>query len=94
MVAFEALPVLERTIDARAAGRPAGSYTVELLESPGLAAEKVLEEAGEVVKAVAAESDERVDEETADLLYHLAVLISSRGRSFADAARVLLERAR
>jgi phosphoribosyl-ATP pyrophosphohydrolase/phosphoribosyl-AMP cyclohydrolase len=93
-VAFEALPVLERTIDARAAARPEGSYTVELLESPGLAGEKVVEEADEVVRAVAAESEQRVDEETADLLYHLAVLISSRGRSLADAARVLLERAR
>lgn len=93
-VAFEALPVLERTIDARAAARPVGSYTVELLESPGLAGEKVVEEADEVVRAVAAESEQRVDEETADLLYHLAVLISSRGRSLADAARVLLERAR
>jgi phosphoribosyl-ATP pyrophosphohydrolase/phosphoribosyl-AMP cyclohydrolase len=74
--------------------RPEGSYTVELLESPGLAGEKVTEEAGEVVRAVAEESDARVDEEAADLLYHLAVLVSSRGRSLADAARVLLERAR
>lgn len=93
-VAFEALPALERTIDARATGRPDGSYTVELLESPALAGEKVTEEAGEVVRAVAQESDERVDEEAADLLYHLSVLVSSRGRSLADAARVLLERAK
>jgi phosphoribosyl-ATP pyrophosphohydrolase/phosphoribosyl-AMP cyclohydrolase len=91
---FEALPTLERTIDERAAGRPDGSYTVELLESPALAGEKVTEEAGEVVLAVAQESDERVDEEAADLLYHLSVLVSSRGRSLADAARVLLERAK
>ncbi len=93
-VPFEALPALERTIDARAASRQPGSYTVELLESPALAGEKVTEEAGEVVLAVAKESDERVDEEAADLLYHLSVLVSSRGRSLADAARVLLERAR
>jgi phosphoribosyl-ATP pyrophosphohydrolase/phosphoribosyl-AMP cyclohydrolase len=93
-VPFEALPALERTIDARAAGRPDGSYTVELLESPALAGEKVTEEAGEVVRAVAQESDQRVDEEAADLLYHLSVLVSSRGRSLADAARVLLERAK
>lgn len=93
-VPFEALPTLERTIDERAAGRPDGSYTVELLESPALAGEKVTEEAGEVVLAVAQESDGRVDEEAADLLYHLSVLVSSRGRSLADAARVLLERAK
>lgn len=91
---FEALPALERTIDERARDRTAGSYTVELLESPTLAGEKVTEEAEEVVRAVAEESDERVDEEAADLLYHLSVLVSSRGRSLADAARVLIRRAR
>lgn len=92
-VPFEALPALERTIDDRARKRTAGSYTVELLESPSLAGEKVTEEAEEVVRAVAGESDERVDEEAADLLYHLSVLVSSRGRSLADAARVLIQRA-
>ena len=92
-VPFEALPALERTIDERARERTAGSYTVELLESPSLAGEKVTEEAEEVVRAVADESDERVDEEAADLLYHLSVLVSSRGRSLADAARVLIQRA-
>ena len=92
-VPFEALPALERTIDDRARERTAGSYTVELLESPSLAGEKVAEEAEEVVRAVAGESDERVDEEAADLLYHLSVLVSSRGRSLADAARVLVQRA-
>lgn len=92
-VPFEALPGLERTIDERARDRTEGSYTVELLESPGLAGEKVLEESEEVVRAVAGESDERVDEEAADLLYHLSVLVSSRGRSLADAARVLIQRA-
>lgn len=92
-VPFEALPSLERTIDERARERTEGSYTVELLESPSLAGEKVTEEAEEVVRAVAGESDERVDEEAADLLYHLSVLVSSRGRSLADAARVLIQRA-
>ena len=92
-VPFEALPALERTIDDRARERTAGSYTVALLESPSLAGEKVTEEAEEVVRAVAGESDERVDEEAADLLYHLSVLVSSRGRSLADAARVLIQRA-
>jgi phosphoribosyl-ATP pyrophosphohydrolase/phosphoribosyl-AMP cyclohydrolase len=31
----ETLPALERTLDARASDRPAGSYTVELLDDPG-----------------------------------------------------------
>ena len=90
---FEALPALERTIDDRARERPEGSWTARLLADPALAGAKVEEEAGEVVAAVAGESDDRVDEEAANLLYHLAVLISSRGRSLADAARVLLRRA-
>ncbi len=92
-VPHEALPVLQRTIDERAATRPEGSYTASLLEDPELAGAKVTEEAAEVVQAVATESDERVDEEAADLLYHLSVLLSSRGRSIPDAARVLLRRA-
>ena len=53
----------------------------------------IMVETDGTVRAVADESDERVDEEAADLLYHLSVLVSSRGRSLADAARVLIQRA-
>jgi phosphoribosyl-ATP pyrophosphohydrolase/phosphoribosyl-AMP cyclohydrolase len=85
----ETLPALERTLLQRAQERPAGSYTVELLESPAHIGEKVMEEAEEVARAAREESDERVDEEAADVLYHLAVLLRSRGRSLTDAERVL-----
>ena len=68
----EALAALERTLRSRAAERPEGSYTVELLDDPKLIGEKVEEEAEEVVRAAREESDERVAEEAADLLYHLA----------------------
>ncbi|MFP5364754.1 MAG: bifunctional phosphoribosyl-AMP cyclohydrolase/phosphoribosyl-ATP diphosphatase HisIE [Thermoleophilia bacterium] len=85
----EALPSLERTLAQRAAERPAGSYTVTLLEDPELAGEKVREEAEEVTRAVREESDERVDSEAADVLYHLAVLLRGRERSLADAGIVL-----
>src|SRR5256714_4055020 len=44
----EALPALERTLAARAAERPDGSYTVELLEDPSRIGAKVEEEAEEV----------------------------------------------
>ena len=47
------------------------------------------EEAEEVARAAREESDERVAEEAADVLYHLAVLLRSRGLSLADAERVL-----
>jgi phosphoribosyl-ATP pyrophosphohydrolase/phosphoribosyl-AMP cyclohydrolase len=90
----EALPGLERTLSARAAQRPEGSYTVELLDDPAMIGAKVEEEAEEVARAAREESDERVDEEAADVLYHLAVLLKSRERSVADAERVLLGRRR
>jgi phosphoribosyl-ATP pyrophosphohydrolase/phosphoribosyl-AMP cyclohydrolase len=76
--AHEALATLERTLRDRAAERPEGSYTVKLLDDPALVGEKVEEEAEEVVRAAREESDERVAEEAADLLYHLSVLLASR----------------
>jgi phosphoribosyl-AMP cyclohydrolase / phosphoribosyl-ATP pyrophosphohydrolase len=91
---YEALPQLERTLLARQRQRPAGSYTVELLDDPSLAGSKVREEAGEVVKAVNAESEERVAEEGADLIYHLAVVLLSRGVSMAEVLQILNGRRR
>ncbi len=77
-VVHEALPALERTLASRAAERPEGSYTVELLDNPTLVGEKVQEEAEEVVRAAREETDERVAEEAADVLYHLWVLLAAR----------------
>jgi len=91
---YETLPGLERTLRERARARPTGSYTVTLLDDPPLIGEKVMEEAEEVARAAREESDERVDEEAADVLYHLLVLLHSRGRALADAERVLDERRR
>ena len=88
-VPFEALPELERTLVQRKRGRPSGSYTVKLLDDPDLAADKVKEEAREVVKAVESESEERIAEEGADVVYHLAVLMLSRGVSMAEVLRIL-----
>ena len=77
-VAHEALATLQRTLRSRATERPDGSYTVKLLDDPALIGEKVEEEAEEVARAAREESDERVAEEAADLLYHLSVLLASR----------------
>jgi phosphoribosyl-ATP pyrophosphohydrolase/phosphoribosyl-AMP cyclohydrolase len=85
----EALPALERTLADRAAQRPAGSYTVELLDDPPRIGAKVQEEAEEVARAAREEADGRVDEEAADVLYHLTVLLHSRGRALTDAEEVL-----
>jgi phosphoribosyl-AMP cyclohydrolase / phosphoribosyl-ATP pyrophosphohydrolase len=90
----EVLPGLERTIADRKSAQPDGSYTAALLAKPSLIGEKVEEEAEEVARAAREESDERVANEAADVLYHLAVLLASRGLSLADAERVLDERRR
>ena len=86
---YEALAALQRTLRSRAAERPEGSYTVTLLDDPKLIGEKVEEEAEEVVRAAREESDERVAEEAADLLYHLSVLLASREVSQAAVMEVL-----
>jgi phosphoribosyl-ATP pyrophosphohydrolase/phosphoribosyl-AMP cyclohydrolase len=71
---------LARTIAQRAADRPQGSYTAELLAGgASKASQKVGEEAVEVVVAANSEDDERLASEAADLLYHLLVLLQSRG---------------
>jgi phosphoribosyl-ATP pyrophosphohydrolase/phosphoribosyl-AMP cyclohydrolase len=85
----EALPDLERTVAERAKSRPEGSYTAQLLADPPHVGEKVMEEAEEVARAAREETDERVAEEAADVLYHLTVLLRSRGLELADAEAVL-----
>src|SRR5581483_8413936 len=86
---FEVLPTLERTIDDRATTPAEGSYTNKLLADREFNGEKVQEEAEEVARAAREESDERVAEEAADVLYHLSVLLRGRGLSLADAEQVL-----
>jgi phosphoribosyl-AMP cyclohydrolase / phosphoribosyl-ATP pyrophosphohydrolase len=88
-VSGEALAVLQRTLDQRAIERPEGSYSVELLENPELAEAKVLEEAEEVTRAVRDESDDRVANEAADVIYHLAALLKSRDVSLDQVMEVL-----
>ena len=91
----EALPALERTIAERAARPdPDGSYTAALLADPPLIGEKVQEEAEEVVRAAREETDERVREEAADVLYHLDVLLAARGLSLTGALEELNGRRR
>jgi phosphoribosyl-ATP pyrophosphohydrolase/phosphoribosyl-AMP cyclohydrolase len=86
------LPDLERTILERSVNAPEGSYTAKLLADPAFAGEKVEEEAEEVVRAVREETDDRVAEEAADLLYHLIAMLRGRGMGLEDAAKVLADR--
>jgi phosphoribosyl-AMP cyclohydrolase / phosphoribosyl-ATP pyrophosphohydrolase len=90
----EALPALERTIDERRSASASESYTASLLADPPRIGAKLREEADEAARAAAGESDERLAEEAADLLYHLTVLLAARGLSLADAYGVLNERRR
>jgi len=91
----EVLPGLERTLAARAAEADTDrSYTAALLADPPLIGAKVQEEAEEVARAAREESDARVAEEAADVLYHLAVLLRGRGLGLSAAEEVLRDRRR
>ncbi len=86
---YEALPGLERTLNDRAENPTEGSYTARLLADPPFIGEKVQEEAEEVARAAREESDERVANEAADVLYHLTVLLKSRGLTLDAVEEVL-----
>jgi phosphoribosyl-ATP pyrophosphohydrolase/phosphoribosyl-AMP cyclohydrolase len=90
----EALAALERTIEERRSADPGESYTAALLAQPERIGDKVREEADEAARAARGESDERLAEEAADVMYHLTVLLAQRGLNLADAYDVLNERRR
>jgi phosphoribosyl-AMP cyclohydrolase / phosphoribosyl-ATP pyrophosphohydrolase len=84
---------LAGTIAERHREMPEGSYTVKLLQDgTGRLAQKVGEEAVEVV--IAALEGEKLAEESADLLYHLLVLLEECGIKPEEVAKVLDERHR
>ena len=72
------LDQLNAIIQARKQTAPDTSYTAELLETGRAAcARKLGEEAVELITAALAESDQRIIEESADLLYHWLVLLAA-----------------
>ena len=79
--------------DRKANPKP-GSYTNKLLADKNKAAQKVGEEATEVIIAALAQSDERVIEEMADLIYHSLVLLETRDLSWSDVVAALKKRHR
>jgi phosphoribosyl-AMP cyclohydrolase / phosphoribosyl-ATP pyrophosphohydrolase len=87
-------PWLWRTIAERARDRPAGSYVAGLLDQ-GVAAcaRKVGEEGVEAALAGAAEDDERLVSELADLWFHSYVLLAARKLDPAAVERELRRRA-
>lgn len=87
------LAELDGVITARERDRPDGSYTTRLFQSGvrGIA-QKVGEEGVEVALAAVAQDDKSVLDESADLLFHLLVLLRSRGMSIQDVLSVLADR--
>ena len=84
---------LESVIAQRISDRPEGSYTARLwCEGPTRIAQKVGEEGVEVALAAVTQDDERLIGESADLLYHLALLLKSRNLSLTAAVRELEQR--
>jgi phosphoribosyl-ATP pyrophosphohydrolase len=95
MTDLQFLNDLEATIRKRLADKPDGSYTAQLAgQGLNKVAQKLGEEAVEVVLAAASEDDRRVTEEAADLLYHLLLTLTLRGLSLADVVAELASRHR
>jgi phosphoribosyl-ATP pyrophosphohydrolase/phosphoribosyl-AMP cyclohydrolase len=87
------LGTLERVIERRIAESPQGSYTARLFaEGPKRIAQKVGEEGLEVALAAVVETDDKVVAESADLIFHMLVLLRSRGLSFQSVVAELQSR--
>ncbi|WBU55923.1 phosphoribosyl-ATP diphosphatase [Paracoccus sediminicola] len=90
---YDAFGRLDATIAARKSADPEESWTAKLLaKGPEKCAEKFGEEAVEaIIEAVKGDRD-RLGSEAADVVYHLAVMLASRGLSLADVADELTRR--
>ena len=87
------LKELQDFIDKRHEEMPEGSYTTSLFQSGvNKMAQKVGEEAVETVIEACNGTNERWIYEGSDLLYHLIVLLTSKGYRIEDLARELKER--
>jgi len=86
----DTLAALDALVAARERERPQGSYTTRLFDGGvrGIA-QKVGEEGVETALAGVVQDDEALLGESADLLFHLIVLLRARGLSLDDAKRVL-----
>jgi len=87
------LGLLERLVNERFRQRPPGSYTTTLFEAgPKRIAQKVGEEGVETALAAAAGNRDELVRESADLLYHLLVLLRARDTGLADVITILQSR--
>lgn len=84
---------LYATIRSRRTDPPPGSYTAKLFEAgEDEILKKVGEEAIEVIVAAKGQGDERVIYETADLVYHVMVLLASRNLTWESVEGELARR--
>lgn len=87
------LTELETVISQRARDLPEGSYTTSLFNGgTSLIAQKVGEEAVETVVAALDQNLERLHEESADLIYHLLVLLHNKGTTLSSVLSELEKR--
>lgn len=89
----DTLDRLAATIAARRRADPDASYVAKILAGGApLAARKLGEEATETIIAALTLDDSFVTAEAADLLFHLLILLETRGVSFADVEAELARR--
>lgn len=92
-VQFAFLTKLESVIAQRIAQQPDGSYTARIWsQGPTRMAQKVGEEGVEVALAAVTQADDRLVSESADLIFHLALLLKSRNLSLAEVVAELAKR--
>ena len=91
----DVLNQLYATIESRKTNAPAGSYTAKLFAAgEDEIVKKIGEEAIEVIVAVKGQGNERIVSETADLVYHVMVMLSSRGIAWSAVEEELARRFR
>lgn len=87
------LDELFQIIEDRKKDKPTGSYTARLMDSgENLILRKIGEETLEVIFAAKDEGQQRLVEESADLIYHLWVLLSYKGVSLEQVKNELASR--
>lgn len=85
---------LDRVLEERKSSTAGKSYTKSLYEGgPPRIGEKLREEADELARALASETDDRVSSEAADVLFHVMVALRARGISFTSVLQELDRRA-
>jgi len=90
---FGFLSTLQGVIDQRLDADPESSYTAELLQGPfHRVAQKVGEEAVETILAATSRDEDSLIDESADLLYHLMVMLTAKGQRLSNVVERLRER--